>query len=73
MWNAKYRYKVQSVQMENFKGALLVGRYNKIKYEDIGDFRGGRKTVNERIKESILRLFFHVERIDGSWLFKRAV
>lgn len=42
-----------------------------MKYEDIKKLGDVKKWVSEKINESILRLFDHVERMDRSWFFKR--
>src|SRR5678816_4185262 len=61
-WNKKYRSKVQCVQMDNLRSMLGVRRINKMRNERIRELCGGKKGVNERINESMLKWFGHVER-----------
>ena len=71
VWNKKYRSKVQCVQMDNLRGMLGVKRINKVRNERIREWCGVKKGVNERINESMLRWFGHVERMNESRLVKR--
>src|SRR5678816_1591708 len=57
--------------MENLRGMLGVRRINKIRNERIRELCGVKKGVNERINESTLRWFGHVERMNDSRLVKR--
>src|SRR5678815_3266590 len=57
--------------MSNLRGVLSVRRIDKMKNERIRELCGVKKGVNERISESTLRWFGHVERIDDSRLVKR--
>ena len=50
---------------------LGVGRIDKMRNERIRGLCGVKKGVNERINESTLRWFGHVERMDDSRLVKR--
>ena len=49
---------------------LGVRRIDKMRNERIRELCGVKKGVNERINESILRWFGHVERMDDSRLVK---
>ena len=69
--NKKYRSKVQCVQMDNLRGVLGVRRINKVRNELIREWCGVKKGVNERINESMLRWFGHMERMNDSRLVKR--
>src|SRR5678815_2551252 len=71
VWNKKYRSKVQCVQMDNLRSMLGVKRINKMRNELIRELCGVKKGVNERIKESMLRWFGNVERMNDSRLVKR--
>src|SRR5678815_335511 len=71
VWNKRYRSKVQCVQMDNLRSVLGVRRIDKMRNERIGELCGAKKRVNERINESTLRLFGHVERMNDSRLVKR--
>ena len=71
VWNSKYRSKVQAVQMDNLRGVLGVRRIDKMRNERIRELCGVKKGVNERINETILRWFGHLERMDESRLVKR--
>jgi len=71
VWNKKYRSKVQCVQMDNLRGVLGVRRIDKERNERIREWCGVKKGVNERINESMLRWFGHVERMNESRLVKR--
>src|SRR5678815_1121746 len=69
--NKKYRSKVQCVQMDSLRDVLGVRRIDKMSNERIRELCGVKKWVNERINESTLRWFGHVERMDNSRLVKR--
>src|SRR5678816_3389348 len=71
VWNKKYRSKVQCVQMDNLGGVLGVRRIDKMRNERIRELCGVKKWVNERINESMLRWFGHMERMNDSRLVKR--
>src|SRR5678816_1241927 len=71
VWNKKYRSKVQCVQMENLRDLLGVRRIDKMRNERIRELCGVKKGVNERINESMLRWFGHVESMNDSRLVKR--
>src|SRR5678816_1446621 len=55
----------------NLRGMLGVKRINKVRNERIREWCGVKKGVNERINESMLRWFGHVERMNESRLVKR--
>src|SRR5678815_6092076 len=57
--------------MDNLRGVLGVRRINKMRNELIREWCGVKKGVNERINESMLRWFGHVERMNDSRLVKR--
>src|SRR5678816_1261878 len=69
--NKKHRSKVQCVQMDNLRGVLGVRRIDKMRNELIREWCGVKKGVNERINESMLRWFGHMERMNDSRLVKR--
>src|SRR5678815_5068657 len=69
--NKKYRSKVQCVQMDNLRSMLGVRRIDKMRNELIRELCGVKKWVNERINESVLRWFDHMERMNDSRLVKR--
>src|SRR5678815_5288590 len=71
VWNKRHRSKVQCVQMNNLRGVLGVRRIDKMRNERIREMCGVKKGVNERINESMLRWFGHVERMNDSRLVKR--
>src|SRR5678815_5117333 len=71
VWNKRYRSKVQRVQMDNLRGVLGVKRIDKMRNELIRELCGVKKGVNERINESTLRWFGHMERMNDSRLVKR--
>src|SRR5678815_5559529 len=71
VWNKRYRSKVQCVQMDNLRGVLGGRRIDKMRSERIRELCGVKKGVNERINESTLRWFGHVERMNDSRLVKR--
>ena len=57
--------------MDNLKGVLGARRIDKMRNEVIRELCGAEKGVKERISESILRWFGHLERLDESRLVKR--
>ena len=64
VWYPKYRSRVQAVQMDNLRSVLGVRRIDKMRNERIRELCGVEKGVLERISESILRWFGHMERMD---------
>src|SRR5678816_3380272 len=72
VWNKRYRSEIQCVQMDNLiSGVLGVRRIDEMRNERITELCGVKKGVNERINESMLRWFGHVERVNDSRLVKR--
>ena len=71
VWSDEYRSKMQAVQKDNLRGVLGVRRIDKMMNEFIRELCGVEKGVKERIGESILRWFGHLERMDESRLVKR--
>src|SRR5678815_4693102 len=57
--------------MDILRGVLDVRRIDKMRNERIRERCGVKKGVNERINESMLRWFGHVERMNDSRLVKR--
>ena len=57
--------------MDNLKGVLCARRIDKMRNERIRELCGVKKGINERINESTLRWFGHVERMNESRLVKR--
>src|SRR5678816_3773424 len=66
VWNKRYRSKVQCVEMDNLMGVLGVRRIDIMRNERIRELCGVKKGVYERINESMLRWFGHMERMDDS-------
>ena len=56
--------------MDNLRVVLGVRRIDKMRNEVIRELCGVEKGVKERISESILRWFGHLERMDESRLVK---
>ena len=71
VWDRTYRSKVQAVQMDNLRSVLGVKKIDKIRNEFIRTVCGVEKGINERVNESVLRWFGHVERMDDSRMVKR--
>jgi hypothetical protein len=71
VWCPKYRSRVQAVQMDNLRSVLGVRRIDKMRNERIRELCGVERGMNERINESLLRWFGHMERMDESRLVKR--
>src|SRR5678815_2001492 len=71
VWNKRYRCKLQCVQMDNLSGVLGVKRNDTMRNERIRELFGVEIGVNERINESTLRCFGHVERMDDKRSVKR--
>ena len=57
--------------MNNLMGVLCLRRINKMRNEGVRELCGVKKGINERINESTLRWFGHVERMDDSLLVKQ--
>ena len=50
--------------MDNLSGLLGIRRMDRIPNAGIRELCGARKGLDERIDESVLRLFDHVERME---------
>lgn len=55
MWDNKYKSKVLSVRMDNFRELLGVRRNDKIRNEYVMEMCGVKKDLNKRINASILK------------------
>ena len=71
VWCEKNRSRIQAVQMDNLRGVLGVRKTDKMRNEYIREMCGVVKGVIERINESILRWFGHMERMDENRLVKK--
>ena len=71
VWYEKYRSRVQAVQMDNLRSVLGVRRIDRMRNERIRELCGVEKGINERINESLLSWFGHMERMDVNRLVKR--
>ena len=74
----KERSSNRAVQMNNLRGLLGITRMDRVPNTWIRELCGVKKGVNERIEESVLRWFGHVDRIDkrayiGEWDGSRSV
>jgi hypothetical protein len=71
VWCQKYRSRIQAVQMDNLRGVLGVRKTDRMRNEYIRELCGVEKGVIDRINMSILRWFWHLERMDENRLVKR--
>ena len=62
---------MRAVQIGNVRGLLGIRRMDKIPNARINDLWGVRKSLDERIDESVLRYFGHVERMKKHRIAKR--
>ena len=58
----KERSRIRDVQMDNFKGLLVIRRMNRVQNAKIRELCEVTKGVDERIDEGVLRWFGHVEK-----------
>ena len=56
----KERSKVRTIQMDNLRGLLGIGRVDRVPNARIKEFCGMTKGLNEKIDEVFLRWFGHV-------------
>jgi hypothetical protein len=71
VWSQKNISRIQAVQMDNLRGILGVRKIDKMRNEYIRELCGVEKGVIERINESVLRWFGHVERMEDHRLVKK--
>ena len=62
---------MRAVQMDNLRGLLGIRRMDRIPNAWIRELWGVRKGLDERIDESVLQWFSHVERIERDRIIKR--
>ena len=71
LWKEKERSRMRAVQMDNLRGLLGIRRMDRIPNGRIRELCGVRKVLDERIDESVLRWFGHVERMERDRIAKR--
>ena len=71
LWKEKERSRVRTVQIDYFRGLLGIRRMDRIPNARIRELCGVRKGLHERIDESVLRWFGHVERMERDRIAKR--
>ena len=67
----KERSRVRAVQIDNLRGLLGIRKMDRIPNTRIRELSGVRKGLDERIDESVLRWFGHVERMERDRIAKR--
>ena len=65
MWKEKERSRIRTLQVDNVKGLVGIRRMDKFPNARIRELCGVTKGVDERIDESVLRKFGHVERMEN--------
>ena len=58
--------------MDYLRGLMSIRRMDRVSNARIRELCGVRKRLDERINESVLRLFGHVERMERDRIAKRA-
>ena len=71
IWKERERSRVRVLQMDNLRGLLVIRRMDRISNARIRELCGVRKGLDERIDESVLRWFGHVERMERDRIAKR--
>ena len=71
LWKEKERSKIRAVQMDNLRGLLGIRRMDRGLNARIRELCGVKKGIDERIDESVLRWFGHVERMERDRIAKR--
>ena len=66
----KERSRVKTVQIDKLKGLLGIRRNDRIPNARIRELCRMRKSLDERINESVLRWFSHVERMERERITK---
>ena len=64
-------FKIRTVQMDNLRSLLRIRRMDRVPNARIRELCGVTKGAVERIDESVLRWFDHVERIENDMFAKR--
>ena len=62
-WTEKERFRIRAVQMESLRGVLGIRRMDKTLNPWIRQLCRVTKGVDEKIDESVLRWFSHLERM----------
>ena len=70
LWKEKERSRVKAVQMDNLRGLLGISRMDRIPNAWIRELCEVRKGLDERIDETVLRWFGHVERMERDRITK---
>ena len=71
IWREKERSRIRAVQMDNLGGLLGIRRMDKVPNARIMRLCGLTKGLDEHIDESVLRLFYYVERMENDRMAKR--
>ena len=71
LWNEKKRSRIRAVQMENFRGFLVIWSMDRVPNARIRECCGVTKRVDER-NDGILRWLGNVERMENDRIDKRA-
>ena len=71
IWREKERSRIRIVQRDNLRGLLGIRRRDKVSNARIMQLCGVTKGVDEKIDESVLRWFGHVERMENDRVAKR--
>ena len=71
LWKEKERPIVRAVQMDNLRELLGIRRMDRVPNARIRKLCGVKEGLDERIYESVLRWFAHVERMERDKIAKR--
>ena len=65
-WKEKERSRIRAVQMDNLRSLVVIRKMDRVPNPRIREFCGLTKGLDNRIDESVLRWFAHVERIENN-------
>ena len=71
LWKEKEGSRARAVHVDNLRGLLGIRRMDRLPNARIRELCGVRKGIGERIDESVLRWFVHVERIERDKISKK--
>ena len=71
LWKENKRSRIRTVQIDNLRGLLGIRRVDRVLNAWIRELCRVKKGLDERIDESVLRWFGHVERMERDRIAKR--